>query len=218
MTIFGGSWCCVACGAEYCFDCERVLPNSNSRKGNNASVEKTSTNGRLLNCAKGQHARTNFFASTTFELQELRQQWLNMVLFAERANVPWKAGNARQDLISDKVNVQDMLLSMEQLSTAVPGQDMDLARAATSEAIPRSSLRQFLRTRTQAYEMSTDETQAPSGHPFYRTDRSSLTESLFDRMWSDGIPIVVDGCGKGVSTSCTPEEFMKEFPIEPCCE
>lgn len=189
------------------------MQQRNSKK---TAVAEISGAGGPLSCGNGHHKRSNLFASTTFELNELRYEWLNMLLFAEQENIHWREGNLWHDLLDGRVKISSLLSS--KTDSVVPGREQEKERTTATDKISPSSLRRFLSTGARANETAAKSTDVTTTNQFYRTDHLTLTNTLFDRMWREGIPILVDGCGGGLVTACSPEEFIKAFPKKICCK
>lgn len=213
MTIFGGSWSCVACGKEYCFECELEMSDKPP-----VSVESYQNDGgRLYQCSKGSHARINLFATTIFDLNVLQFHWLQMIGFAERAGIPYDKEDVQQLLPNE--NVAQVLFPTINLEAEQPGEAEERARAAATRKINQEELDQRLTTKCHnTFTPPSELDEGFEGHPFYRVEASKLNEALFDRMWEDGTPIVIDNAGRGLTEDWTPQGFKESFGNEHCCE
>ena len=54
-------------------------------------------------------------------------------------------------------------------------------------------------------------------HPFMFVQASELDNTLFDRLWARGEPIVVDKVGGRFKKIWTPDTFIERFGEEECC-
>ena len=211
MTLFGGSWSCVACGKEYCFECE--LEMTDKAPLNVESFESDST--RLYQCSKGSHSRANLFATTIFDIDVLQFHWLQMIGFAEKAGVQYDRQDVQQLLPNE--NVAQLLFPSIDVRGLQSGEEEDRQRATAAERIDPEILQKYRTTQSHNTFAPPKSIKIPI-HAFYRIDASELNESLFDRMWRQGVPVIIDNAGKDLSEDWTPKGFKKQFGREACCE
>lgn len=211
MTLFGGSWSCVACGKEYCFECE--LEMTDKAPLNVESYEHD--NARLYKCSKGSHSRANLFATTIFDLKVLQFHWLQMIGFAERAGIQYDKQDVQQLLPNE--NVAQLLFPTIDVENLQSGEEENRQRAAAAERIDPELLKRYKTTQSHDTFVAPESINIPV-HAFYRINASELNEPLFDRMWGQGIPVVIDNAGMNLSEDWTPEGFKKQFGREACCE
>jgi lysine-specific demethylase 3 len=211
MTLFGGSWSCVECGKEYCFECESEMLD---KAPVNLEVYQND-NARLYKCSKGSHSRVNLFATTIFELEELQFHWLQMIGFAERAKVQYDKKDVQQLLPNE--NVAQVLFPTIDVEGLQSGEEANRERAAAADRVDSKVLEAHLTPRSHNTSDPSDPNDIPV-HPFYRIEASELTEALFDRMWREGIPMLIDNAGKDLSEDWSPQGFKTRFGREDCCE
>lgn len=173
--------------------------------------------GRLYQCSKGSHARINLFATTIFDLNVLQFHWLQMIGFAERAGIPYDKEDVQQLL--PKENVAQVLFPTINLEVEQPGEAEERARAAATGSITKEDLEHHLTTKCHDTLTPPSELdEGFKGHPFYRLEASKMKEALFDRMWQEGTPVVIDNAGQGLTEDWTPQGFKDSFGDEHCCK
>lgn len=172
---------------------------------------------RLYQCSKGSHARINLFATTIFDLNILQFHWLQMIGFAERANIAYDKQDVQQLLPNE--NVAQVLVPTIDVEVQQPGEQEERERAEATKSVTQEELDRHRTAKCHDYftpPAALDE--GFDGHPFFRIDSADLTEALFDRMWEEGTPIVIDNAGKGMTQEWTPQGFKDRFGDEHCCK
>lgn len=82
---------------------------------------------------------------------------------------------------------------------------------------------QYYTTSTTSHDSSIKPVPDPAGlepksHPFMLVQAPELDNKLFDRLWSKGEPMVVNGIGERFKQSWTPDAFISRFGTEECRE
>jgi hypothetical protein len=174
-----------------------------------------SSEDRLLSCGQGLHSRKLLFATTTFDLNVLQYHWLQMVGFAERAGISYDKQDVKQLLPYD--NVSGVLFPTIELEVYQPGQQEERERARATDAVTDETLKGYLTTQSHdSHDLPPEATEQFPSHAFYRIDASKLDEPIFDRMWRDGIPIVIDNAQSYLQEDWSPKGFQTLFGEEKC--
>jgi hypothetical protein len=138
-----------------------------------------------------------------------------MVGFAERARIPYDKQDVKQ-LLSNE-NASEVLFPLIELEDVQPGQQEERERARVTNSVTDDTLKAYLTTKSHdTHELPPEATEEFDSHDFYRIDASSLDEPIFDRMWRDGIPIVIDNAQSYLREDWTPKGFQTLFGDEKC--
>lgn len=170
---------------------------------------------KLYKCSKGSHSRANLFATTIFDLNVLQFHWLQMIGFAERAGVEYDKQDVQQ-LVPNE-NVAQVLFPTIDVETLQSGEEENRRRAAAADAVDFHVLKRLLTKHSHDTFVPPEHNDIPV-HEFYRIDASQLNEALFDRMWREGVPVVIDNAGKDLVEDWSPQGFKTQFGPEACCE
>ncbi|KAJ9120864.1 hypothetical protein QFC22_002799 [Naganishia vaughanmartiniae] len=133
----------------------------------------------------------------------------------ERAGILYDKQDVKQLLTNE--NASEILFPTVDIETVQPGQQEERNRAQATENITDDMLKSFLTKQSHdSHELPPEAIEEFDSHPFYRIDASKLNEPTFDRMWRDGIPIVIDNAKSYLREDWSPKGFQKLFGDEKC--
>lgn len=89
------------------------------------------------------------------------------------------------------------------------------------ESGPSPEVNKYYTRSTTAHDPAIKPIPDPAGledqtHPFMLVQADDLDNTLFDRLWSKGEPMVVNGIGERFKQSWTPDTFINRFGTEDC--
>jgi hypothetical protein len=156
---------------------------------------------------------------TRYIHEELKKDWSGLVAFIARSQtaysqtLPLLALPFREHL--------EAVSSTMPTGQPLPGQADEEARVLATKDISQAHLEAFKSSIT-APSQPTDPAGLNVNHPFYRIGKEALSDSIFDAMWLQGVPLVVDGVGDLLKLDWTPEGFIKRTDRndmdQVCCE
>jgi len=163
---------------------------------------------------KNFHVRPDLIPVTRFHAKDLEEHWYKLAAFVldgtgsleERMKWFYPAHVEIDDTLSEKVQQY-----IEKYPTTFPSGP---ASSLTDEEMSKY----YVKTTNPGVEPIVD----PSGvgdksHPFMFVQASELDNTLFDRLWARGEPIVVDKVGERFKKIWTPDTFIERFGKEDCC-
>jgi hypothetical protein len=143
---------------------------------------------------------------TRYIHEELKKDWSDLVTFIARSDTVY-AQTLPLLALPFREHLQAVSTTM-QSEQSLPGQTDEKARVLATQSIPQTRLEAF-KSSTTAPSQPVDPAGLPSSHPFYRINKEALTDSMFDAMWLQGVPVVVDGVGEMLKLDWTPESFIE---------
>jgi len=163
---------------------------------------------------KNFHVRPDLIPVTRFHAKDLEEHWYKLAAFVldgtgsleERMKWFYPAHVEVNNNLSEKVQQY-----IEKHPTTFPSGP---ASSLTDEEMSKY----YVKTTNPGVEPIVD----PSGlgdksHPFMFVQASELDNTLFDRLWARGEPIVVDKVGEKFKKIWTPDTFIERFGKEDCC-
>lgn len=199
-TVFGGSWFCLGCGREYCSSCYELFPATASDEDIARVDLQPEAVQRILRCRfRGPpHTRVNLRAVSRFERAQLEEHWLAMVTTALEARLDVV------DALAKDLPIKSLEEAFEAQYQPLAQQDVvypDLYTLSTSTCPPPGDPAGL----------------AEQSHPFMRcANAESLSNDLFDQLWSRGEPIVVDNCLEALSLDWSPSGFIERYGSQSC--
>jgi hypothetical protein len=163
---------------------------------------------------KNFHVRPDLIPVTRFHAKDLEEHWYKLAAFVldgtgsleERMKWFYPAHVEVDSTLSEKVQQY-----IEKHPTTFPSGPIS---TLTDEEMSKY----YVKTTNPTVEPIED----PAGlrdksHPFMFLQASELDNTLFDRLWARGEPIVVDKVGERFKKIWTPDTFIERFGKEDCC-
>ncbi|WWD01723.1 hypothetical protein V866_008669 [Kwoniella sp. B9012] len=240
-TIFGGWFFCKTCGRDYCLQCERYFPDSLETIMDSPWPMPDAARPRLLRCQHvgekqqsrrpAMHYRSKLQAVSRFSEEELKDHWLKLssfVLDDGKESLDGKLG--LMGLKKDDQDVKRILTLMDQEGEGkdmkdsdeplpLPNDEIDL-EIGLSDGDRLEEIKDIFE-----YTKITNPTAEPIPDPAELRDQSrefiflkdqDLTNDIFDKIWSKGEPIVVDGVDRKLNLGWGPDDFIERFGDEAC--
>jgi len=156
---------------------------------------------------------------TRYIREELKKDWSELVAFIARSQTAYA-----QTLPLLTLPFREHLEAVSSTMRAqqpLPGQADEEARVLATKDISQAQL-EACKSSVTAASQPTDPAGLSVNHPFYRIRKEALSDSIFDAMWLQGVPLVVDGVGDLLKLDWTPESFIKRTERndldQVCCE
>jgi hypothetical protein len=163
---------------------------------------------------KNFHVRPDLIPVTRFHAKDLEEHWYKLAAFVldgtgsleERMKWFYPAHVEVDNELSEKVQQY-----IEKHPTTFPSGPIS---TLTDEEMSKY----YVKTTNPTVQLIED----PAGlgdksHPFMFVQASELDNTLFDRLWARGEPIVVDKVGERFKKIWTPDTFIERFGEEACC-
>ncbi|WVQ70399.1 uncharacterized protein L199_008626 [Kwoniella botswanensis] len=238
-TIFGGWFFCKTCGRDYCLQCERYFPDSLETIMDSPWPMPDAARPRLLRCQHvgekqqsrrpAMHYRSKLQAVSRFSEEELKDHWLKLssfVLDDGKESLDGKLG--LMGLKKDDQDVKRILILMGQEEKEVKDSDEPLPlpndeidqEIGLSDGDGLEEIKDIFE-----YTKITNTTAEPIPDPAELRDESrkfvllkdqDLTNDVFDKIWSKGEPLVVDGVDRKLNLGWGPDDFIERFGDEAC--
>ena len=225
-TVFGGSWACPHCAKEYCLDCKELLDQFKEPQDVAVSAQTWNKDAgtRILRCTTNHGMARMHYGSclipvTRYIREELQKDWAELVAFIAQSQTAY-AQTLPLLTLPFRENLEAISSAMP-AGQRLPGQADEEARVLATKAILQTQLEACMSSITAASQ-PTDPAGLNLNHPFYRIGKEALSDSIFDAMWLQGVPLVVDGIGDLLKLDWTPEGFIKRTEQNDldqiCCE
>lgn len=232
-TIFAGFWFCTKCGRDYCIECERYFSDSSDSITTSPWPVPNATRPRLHRCTRGDeplpltgkpiktpgkpkqvmHFRSDLKAASRFSADELRSDFMaliNFVLEPGASDMDVEARVASLGLGDDEGDLADAVRGyFNNASPTLPHSKSPLSETDI----------QALYDASEHISHPEDPTGLKSLPFMYiEGDRLDGVEGTFDQLWSRGEPLVVYNLLKRLKKQWTPDNFLRRFGAEQCCE
>lgn len=232
-TIFAGFWFCQKCGRDYCIDCERFFSESSDNINTSPWPVPDATRPRLHRCTRGDeplplplkppktsgklkqvnHYRPDLKAASRLSANELRADFMaliNFVLEPGSSDMDIEARVASLNLGDDETELADIV--RRYLVTASPN------LPPTKSPLSEDQIQELYEV-SKTLPQPPDPTEIkPQPFMFIDGDRLDNLDGAFDALWARGEPLVVDNLLKRLKRQWTPDNFLRRFKAEDCCE
>jgi hypothetical protein len=151
---------------------------------------------------------------TRFRIKDLEEHWYKLVAFvldgtgSLEERMKWlPTCNEKEESLGKKV--EDYLAKYP--TTFPPDPDSTLSEEEMGRYYSKS-------TNPAISPLEDPAGLGEKSHAFMFVDAEELSNSLFDRLWARGEPIVVNNVGKRFKETWTPDTFIERFGQERCCK
>ena len=238
-TIFSGYFLCKKCGRDFCIQCEHYFSDSLEDMRESPWHLPDAARPRLLRCTGGAdaaktetemtnekkrllkvhhvnhfHVRPDLQPVSRFTADELEHHWLALVEFVLGGTESEEDRLQLLGITKDEVELREMISNWMIEHGKRKEANGDIKTALYKEEIADL----YRKTANPAGDPIPDPAELEDlSLPFILISADRLNNDAFDQLWARGEPIIVDGVGKRLKHSWTPDTFIERSGQEPCC-